>query len=415
MKLRVLIPLFMMLLISNVSAFEREPNISGSPSGRIYTAWMDTTANSTHLSRSLDKGITWTDQIPNGWTGVDPSVAVDLAGRVYLCILNSRIKCIRSDDHFTSIALMWELGGTKSDKPFVGIGPGDAVYITYAGDSFPPSACAIEANASNIFFVKSVNQGISFTVPIQLTLGTIPNGRCTNAPFVMGPNGEIIVVLNCFVVDVSQNCITQNFLLDHKVYITRSMDGGNTFSAPTEFIVPTWSTNIYMNQEIKARLNLPFPAMLPNGILALIYSCENSGTDIDVCVQTSTDNGVTFSLIRIVNSDLPNSFHFWPTISADNTGLHALWLDTRSPGSLLDLSASKIYQTFRADSKDAGITWINERVVSSMPFTATGDLVSSTSIGIFMSCYKSMCAWSDTTSGTAKIYFDWTIQGLVAR
>lgn len=411
---------------SMVDGGQREPSIAVTPTGNIFIGYINTVDGTVHLNRSANGGTTWVELTP-GIPGTDPTLAADSSGRLYFALLNDTVKIVRTDNQGLSFPLKNEaITPPNSDRPWIKIGPADAVYLTYAGYSFPPTItpgeCSQSVYKSDIYFKKSLDLGASWQPETILTAPIASNNyRCSSGPIAVGPNGEIYVVLNCFVLNLSIDCKPLT-IQEHHVYLTRSDDGGNTFP----FFRELPNVNPIENQTGYAafstanrRMNMASIAVLPPnppspgspGVVGIVWPCD-SGEDFDICFQASGDKGVTFPFFNKVNSDAVKAYRFFPAMVADMTGFHVIWMDSRETG--LDTSNPK-WAAYRADGLS---TWMNERMVSSV--AAPGNDINSDEGGVpnpqgfgdFFeitsrdnNVYWTWSDTSDTSLGTADIYF----------
>ncbi|MBI3805689.1 MAG: hypothetical protein HY282_18210 [Nitrospirae bacterium] len=411
---------------SMIDGGQREPSIAVTPTGNIFIGYINTVDGTVHLNRSTNGGTTWVELTP-GIPGADPTLAADSSGRLYFAFLNDTVKIVRTDNQGLSFPLVNQaLTPSGSDRPWIKIGPADAVYLTYAGYSFPPDTCSVSAYKSDIYFKKSLDLGATWhpTPQEPQTILTAPiasnNYRCSSGPIAVGPNGEIYVLLNCFVFDLSNNCAALT-IQEHHVYLTRSDDGGNTFPLANFRELP--NVNPIENQAGYAafstankRMNMASIAVLPPnppspgspGVVGIVWPCD-SGEDFDICFQASADKGVSFPFLNKVNSDAVKAYRFFPAIVADMTGFHVIWMDSRETG--LDTSNPK-WAAYRADGLS---TWTNQTMVSSV--AAPGNDINSDEGGVpdpqgFGDFFEITSrnnnvysTWSDTSLGTADIYF----------
>ncbi|MBI3804192.1 MAG: hypothetical protein HY282_10570 [Nitrospirae bacterium] len=417
---------------------QREPSIAVNQLEHIFIAYIDTMQNRIHIGKSINGGVNWEDRFPTGIDGVDPSMAVDSQGRLYLAWLNSTIGIVRSDNEFAGLAQGKVVSNQYADRPWIKIGPADAVYLTYAGYSFPPNppVCSQSALKADIYFRKSLDLGVTWRPflpaensdpahPEPETILTAPiasnNYRCSSAPMAIGPNGEIYVVINCFIFDLSNNCAAALTIKEHHVYLTRSDDGGNTFPFFRE--VPNVKAILTDNAATgmpNRRINMASIAALPgpghnnNGIIGIVWPCDaksvsgSTRNGVDICFEVTLDKGESFSLPKIINDD-PPGFHFFPAITGDETGFHVVWMDSRETVN----TATPLWAAYRSDGF---INWSPNFRVSNAAAPGNdnnedgdplgfGDFfdITSRKINNVTQVYST---WADDSLGTADIYYD---------
>jgi hypothetical protein len=192
---------------------------------------------------------------------------------------------------------------------------------------------------------------------------------------------------------------------DFAMFIQRSTDGGNIFTAPvqinfpTEFLDNPNPFDLLPDKNFRAPLS---PSLAFNPVTkALEFVYQNnvnmtvSGADISF--QQSKDYGATWSHAKTISitpsgAPAPND-QFEPWIAVDEKGnLHAIWYDNRNdPG-------NKLIQTFQAFSSNDGATWVNFNIST----TAWNPDNSFFSCGCFIGDYTGLAA------STTAIYPVWT-------
>lgn len=169
----------------------------------------------------------------------DPSLAVDNAGNFYYANLFSNdgqnVNCITvNHGKFTGASFAFDppvvVAGPDNvnglDKEWVGVDRVSGnVYVTYTR--------FLAAGGNQIEFVRSVDGGVTYSLPILLTSSAIEN--CQGSRVVVGPSGEIQVIY--FVYD---NATGNNYMRTR-----RSTDGGLTWGA--EVTLPTGANGIFSN------------------------------------------------------------------------------------------------------------------------------------------------------------------------
>jgi len=219
---------------------------------------------------------------------------------------------------------------------------------------------------SEISFSYTTDGGVSWTsrVPIssEINAGSHNQGVNINS----GPDGEVYA---CWAVyDNWPNP-------ENTLGFARSFDGGATFEPATRAI-----TNIkgIRNAEIGKNQRISsFPSMAVdisggeyNGYIYIVWPNQgvpgvNSGSDVDIYIARSQDQGVTWDTPVRVNQDESGlgNIHYYPWITCDpeNGILSVVFYDDRNVG-------GSQCEAFCANSSDGGETWEDFKV-SDVAFT----------------------------------------------
>ena len=280
---------------------------------------------------SNDGGSTWTDigtlpgiTVASG----DPVVASDALGNHYYNCLEfagtNNVLVSKSTD-----------GGASFGAPVIAASGNPSVFndkIWIVADTFPGSPnvnniyvswSQISAVGTSIQFVRSTNQGTSFSAPITISTG---GANQDSHPFV-APNGDVYVVW----LDLSNS----------QVVIARSTNGGLNFGAPVvidnQFFEPF--VRFLLDSNLSGTPNTVREGIDLNGCvdgsgrLNVVWSDFASAisTESDIFYSFSTNNGVAWSAPVVVNSVTTND-QFFPAIACqqdDNTA-HFAWVDRRN-------------------------------------------------------------------------------------
>jgi len=280
---------------------------------------------------SNDGGSTWTDigtlpgiTVASG----DPVVASDALGNHYYNCLEfagtNNVLVSKSTD-----------GGASFGAPVIAASGNPSVFndkIWIVADTFPGSPnvnniyvswSQISAAGTSLQFVRSTNQGTSFSAPITISTG---GANQDSHPFV-APNGDVFVVW----LDLSNS----------QIVIARSTNAGVSFGAPvvidSQFFEPFVrflldSDGNGTPDTVREGIDLN-GCVDGSGRLNVIWSDFASAisTESDIFYSSSTDNGGTWSAPTVVNSVTAND-QFFPAIACqqdDNTA-HFAWIDRRN-------------------------------------------------------------------------------------
>jgi len=193
------------------------------------------------------------------------------------------------------------------------------------------------------------------------------------------------------------------------VLLSKSSDGGNTWTKPVTVAQPTLAPDptgccFYgeLLNTIEPVTNVPSNAVFGSGSAARVSVAfyNWTGVQMQVEVATSTDGGSSFAApVRVSASNSGDEFFQW--ISADSNGrLAVTWLDRRH-----DASDIK-YQPFVALSNNGGVSFGTNRALSGILSDPSHDGFG----GQFMGYYRThvwagkalYAAWMDTRTGSAQ-------------
>jgi hypothetical protein len=190
------------------------------------------------------------------------------------------------------------------------------------------------------------------------------------------------------------------------LYVARSTDGGQSFPQVRRATSVRRPPSPLPGSQFRLFV-LPAMAIDPrNGTLYVTWNDYRSG-DSDVLLVSSTDGGQTWSSPQRVNDDPPMPRHdqFFPTIAAGSDGaVHVLWLDRR------DDPANKRYAPYYARSTDGGRTFSpNIRIAGAdsnpdigFEGVLIGDYIA---LDVSSDGGRVFAAWVDTRGGDQDIYF----------
>jgi Secretion system C-terminal sorting domain/CARDB len=255
-------------------------------------------------------------------------------------------------------------------------------------------------NAGTSFCARTTNGGVSWVAPVSWAppAGLFAQGHDVTAL----PNGNVIV---CYTLHGAGSPYTET-----GVGIGRSTDGGVTFT-PNQ---PAYATNGSRSASFNGwgiRTN-GFPRMAcdksggaRNGWIYVVMSELNhapAGSDADIVLHRSTDNGVTWSAGIRVNQDALNNgkVQFFPCVCVDeNGGVNVAYYDNRNFPSVGDSAT-----VFISRSLDGGNTWADIEVMDHhfRPHPDPG--LSGGYMGDYIGCAsgngKVWAFWMDDKAGT---------------
>ena len=189
------------------------------------------------------------------------------------------------------------------------------------------------ANSYDIFFSKSVDNGYTFSEPINLSNSKDFSeiGRDTQIAF---SGNNIFVVWHEGSEQYSD------------VFFTKSVDGGLTFSKP-----------INLSQ---TNAKSQFPQIVANKENVYVAWHDYSQGNGDIFLRESTDSGDTFGSIRNLsnNEEESNIFVLGPQIFLTNNQVYTVWQDRMESGA--DLFLTSFDQSEKKDSSKILLSTLNE-------------------------------------------------------
>lgn len=326
--------------------------------------------NLSGLSISTDGGKSWRqDRLPSagGINLGDGVVGADLRGILYYAQISinnkdlSQVTVSRSMDggktwkHPIDGSTTANKDNGFQDKEWMAVDRApdsrfkNRVYLSWT--SFLPNGRV------QIMFARSRNNGRTFMPAHALGESNRFGGTVQGSMIATGPKGEIYVVWS----DSSPDGIFGNTDLR----LTRSLDGGRTFSAPiilTSFTNPAFPANGVFSGNTFPSIAVDNSNSASRGNVYVVYSTR--GTDPDrsnVTLISSSDSGNTWSAPRKLNDDNSFADQLLPSVAvADDGAVAATWYDRRND--VTNLSLLDIYATV---SLDGGQTFApNQRITT---------------------------------------------------
>jgi hypothetical protein len=355
---------------------------------------------------SFDEGETWagTKQGAGTSNSGDPAACINLSGRYFVGYIDNA--------YGQSVSYSDDEGATWS---VVKVGTGSIVNMCDKNhlwvDNSPTSPFKGNLydgwmSSNQITVSKSNTNGTSWSTPVAISQGTSAGSHNQGENFKTGPNGEAYCVW----------AVYDSWPSDEKALgFSKSLDGGITWSPATRIlnnIKGIRTTGVPQNMRVNS-----FPSMACDisnspyrGNIYVVWPNigvpgTNSGTDVDVYMIKSSDNGVTWSAPIRINQDPINAGkkHYFPWITCDqaNGTLSVVFYDNRN------VSNSQL-EVFMAHSTDGGDTWADMKVSdisftpSPIPLMATGYFGDYLSISAYNG--KTYPCWTDNRLGYAMTY-----------
>lgn len=254
-----------------------------------------------------------------------PQVAFDSAGNIYTVWeddtnTNSNILFSRSTDGGSTFSTPKSLSNTAgfSFSPRIAVDGSGGIDVVWED---------AESTTLDIFFSHSTDGGATFSTPKNLTNGSPGSG----SPMVAADSTG-----NVFVVWENDSGVLG-------VFVSRSTDGGATFSSPM-----TLSTNTGGSVS-------PQIAVDVNGNVNVVWE-DDSGASSDISFSRSSDHGATFSAPKSLSLNVGNSTS--AQLAVDLNGNVTVAWENDSPGN---------FDIFVSRSTDGGQNFSTPKNLSNSP------------------------------------------------
>jgi hypothetical protein len=397
--------------------FENEPSIAVNPANprNIVVAAHDYSDPvylvGISVYRSLDGGRTWLGPArmvaTYGDSLSDPSLAVGRDGTIYLSYLSvgafSEITLAISRDGGATWSFVRALNYSTSafyDKPWIAVGPDpsnpsrDIIYITYT-----EFKGYFQVNLS-IKLIRSRDGGRTFEGPFNVSWeGRYPDTLLQWSYPVVDSTGTLYV--SFYGLKTERGAFGERVV--QGIWVTRSLDGGVTFSEPVLAAETRWWFPGYSGT-YGFRWIVPTPATAvgPDGSIYIAYEDSPSGPEGpdmgDIYLVLSRDGGRTWSKPKRINDDQGYATQFFPVIAVRKSdgSIHIAWGDKRLDPSGVGYD---IYYTYSRDggetfAKNIRVTDITINPMYGIPFFI-GDY-----FGIAVSDDNVYIVWTDSRRGS---------------
>jgi len=364
---------------------------------------------------SLDGGQDWQGSTrgTSGTNNGDPSTAIGLNGWWYV----GRI----SEDWGQSVSYSKDQGKSWTsvkvgqgptaaygvlDKNHLWIDPSPgSPFAGYLYDGWTNQIPGL-ADTNQIEIVRSADHGLTWSSPYNISSAVQAGSLNHGVNIQTGPGGEVYAAWSIYDTWPSD---------ETAIGFSKSVDGGGIFTPATRIINNIKGIRASMTGK-NMRVN-SFPSMAvdlstgPNrGTLYLVwanvgYPGINTGTDIDVYLIRSDDEGDTWSAPIRVNQDPAGlgKQHYFPWITCDpiTGGLCVIYYDDR------DLTSTEV-AAYVSWSYDGGLSWSDMQVsdytftpkpIAGLAYSYFGDY-----IGIQSRNMKVYPVWTDNHDGRAMTY-----------
>ena len=274
-------------------------------------------------------------------------------------------------------------------------GTDDSPSSPYYGNSYF-AWTSFSTSPANGRVSRTTNSGLNWSTP--LTINATPAGHNAQGHDVaVGPDGRVYVT---WTAGVTSSPFTEDF-----VGLAVSTNGGTSYTATENIFDDNGSRSSSFNGwGIRTngfpRIAIDKSGGVRNGWIYIVVSQLNlapAGTDADVVIHRSTDNGVTWSAGIRVNQDALNNgkVQFFPAICVDSDGgVNVVYYDNRNFASSGDSCSVYISR-----SVDGGTTWgdvrISDHNFKPKQMSPFGGGYMGDYIGITQSVGKVVAVWMD--------------------
>lgn len=336
------------------------------------SGWTGSTIGSfygTSFFLSDDAALSWGGSVQGtgGANSGDPAAVIGLNNRYFNGFIhsNSGQGVAYSDDEgvtWTSVVAGAPTGGSILDKNHLWID--NSPSSPHEGNIY--DAWTDFNTGNDIFFTRSINNGISYSAPINLSSAIGGGSHDQGVNIQTGPNGEVYVTWTIY----------DSWPSDETALgFIKSTDGGATFGTPVRIInnirgIRTTATS--KNQRVNS-----FPSMTvdisggsDDGSIYIVWTNvgvpgTNTGTNLSVYMIKSSDGGANWDTpIRVNQGNFQagkESYFPWITSDPESGVLSCIFYDDR------DVSSTQA-EAWVSNSYDGGATWEDFRV-SDVAFT----------------------------------------------
>ena len=390
------------------------------PSNVVTSYRVDRPNYSALLQVSEDGGRTWTPTelpLPPGSEACAatvagrpcpfaPDIAFDGEGKLYVLYVNltgqgnspENLWLSTSTDGGKTLGPPTRIAGELTFQARLAVAPDKTVHITWLQGKETGNLSLLGANP--IVAVHSLDDSATrFSTPVILSDSA--RERVGAAHPVVAGNGTVAVIYQDFKGDRRdfENLEGPVFEDPFALVVTRSTDGGKTFSRGLEFesgLVPTRRFLVYLPES-------PSMAAGPDGDLYAVWSDGRNG-DEDVFLKRSPDGGATWGAPVRVNDNpvRDRTNQYLPKVAVSDDGrVDVLFYDRR------DDPRNVLTDVFLASSSDRGKSFTNRRVSSTSFDSRVGPSASllhgtdfGTKLGLDSWGNHALAAWTDTREGS---------------
>ncbi|GMU96968.1 T9SS type A sorting domain-containing protein [Ignavibacterium album] len=333
----------------------------------------------------------------------DPGVSIDRYGRFILTRLGKQPFYGIYSHYSTDNGINWSPQKTITSE-------GEFEKASIVSDNNPTSPYYGRTYAAWVKLSGTFPVEFSFTDDISqswnqiLTINSFTQ-RSSGADIEIGINGEVFIAY-ALVSDISP-------FNETAISFAKSIDGGTTWSVMNN-VFPINGINGTLPQKSNIRVNgLPRIAVDKSnssnrGTIYIVTTQKNltpAGSDPDIILYKSTDNGLSWSGGIRVNQDALNNgkTQYFPAIDVDQYGgINIIYYDDRT-------TTNDSASVFLSRSTDGGLTWsdfnISDHNFKPQPIGGLGQGYQGDNIDIVCVGDKMFPVWMDNSTG---IYQIWT-------
>ncbi|MBK8981036.1 MAG: exo-alpha-sialidase [Ignavibacteria bacterium] len=370
--------------------------------------------------RSTDGGLTWigSDSINapnfNDQRG-DPGPTIDKNNTILFTHLTSNTNFggvtgmganYSTDNGQTWSATYQVVNDGSADKNLAGTD--DSPTSPFYGNSYF-AWTSFSSSPANGRASRTTNSGVTWETP-EIINATPSGHNAQGHDVAVGPDGNVFVV---WTAGVTSAPFTEDF-----VGVAKSTNGGVSYTATENAFDVNGSRSTSFNGWGIRTNGFPRIAIdktngSRRGWIYVVTSQLNlppAGSDADVILRRSTDNGVTWSAGVRVNQDALNNgkVQFFPAVCVDDAGgVNIVYYDNRDFPSSGDSCS-----VFISRSIDGGFTFTDVEVADHhfrpKPASGLGGGYMGDYIGIAASVGKVVAIWADDKAGASSFYNAWT-------
>jgi hypothetical protein len=353
---------------------------------------------------STNAGATWAGSdtcngAPITFHRGDPGIAIDKNGR-FLLIRLANIPGLYS--HYST-----NNGATWSSQRTVALDDQDRASLTSDGDQTSANygrSYAVWVRFSlpyPVLFAYTDDGAANWSTPAQVNA---PPQRCQGGEVAIGPGGSVNA---CWAGVIGVSPFTEDY-----AGFARSTNGGSTWTVDENAfdmngIAGTFPTKSNIRVNGLPRLDVDATGGARNGWIYVVTSEKNlapAGSDPDIILHRSTNNGATWSSGVRVNQDALNNgkYQYFPVVHVDDGGgVNVLFYDDRT-------TTSDSASVFLARSTNGGVTWqdfeIADHHFRPSPIGGLGQGYQGDNIGLTSVGDTLWPVWMDNSSGIYQIW-----------
>ena len=398
------------------------PTVAYNPARKgnvVVTYRMDRPGYSGFLSYSYNGGQTWEQTVlplPRDVAlcaasqGTPCPFAPDVAfapdGTLYVTYVNLQGAGNRPDNLWIStstdggrtLSLPTRIAGALTFQPRITIDPKGPIYVTWL-QATEVALLRFSDPPPRIVTVRSDDGGKTFSPPVFVS--DVQRPRVLAPSPVVDKNGQLIVMYE----DLKQNRRDYENQpgppaeLPFALVVTRSTDGGKTFTPGVEF-----ESNVQATRRFLPFLpETPQLAAAPDGKLYAAWADGRNGDD-DVWLRRSSDSGATWTNpVKVNNNGNDGTAQFLPkVVIGPGEQVDVLFLDGRN-----DPKDKILLDAYLATSSDGGKSFDNTRLSTKSFDNRIGPSFGEdygtdfgTKLGLAEGGGRLYAAWTDTSAGT---------------